>query len=30
MDGDAIRFRFGGNNGFDVEVLEADPAGRVR
>jgi uncharacterized protein YndB with AHSA1/START domain len=30
LDGDVIRFRFGGNNGFDMKVLEADPSGRVR
>ena len=29
MDGEVIRFRFGGDNGFDMKVLEADPAGRV-
>lgn len=29
LDGDVIRFRFGGDNGFDMKVLEADPSGRV-
>lgn len=29
LDGDVIRIRFGGDHGFDMKVLEADPAGRV-
>jgi Activator of Hsp90 ATPase homolog 1-like protein len=29
VDGDTIRFRFGGDNGFDMKVLEAVPSDRV-
>lgn len=30
MDGDVIRFRYGGGDRFDMKFLEADPSGRVR